>query len=347
MVALRIVAATAAISLVASQNQGREGQCIGERFHQIDYDYSDEKDENGMPESFTIQIQPKPEESSNCLPTNGGHDGDRILCVGMNTGDCQTAREPIKIKSFLECEECFIGVITDLFYNISVEKLSLKYVNVGIRDSHLRGKAVLHFDKSGGQSVQGTFPIVKNEAKAKISFSAGPIPVNIKFSFPMELEYDLELQESVDLHFGGGVDVNLGDHYLSWTEGNGFEKTNSKLGVTWTPTIVADGQVTADLPLTIKSSMAVELENIIGWNVHFTPAMPLHASLKSHFLSGTDVCLSGEGDIEVKQDADLHFNFAGFHHTFANFGPSEIYHRHWNSIFNKCVSPNLEDDVVV
>jgi len=345
MASLRSIVATAAIPLVISQNQGSEGQCIGERFHQIDYDYSDEKDENGMPTSFNIAIQPKPEESSNCLPTNGGN--DKGVCVGMNTNDCQTSAQNIKIKDFLDCEECFMGLTTDLFYNISVEGLSFKNAKVGIRDSHLKGKAVLHFSKDGSQTTEGTVPISNNEVKAHINFSAGPIPVNIKFSVPMELDYNLDLAESVDLHFGGGVDVNLGDHYLAWDHEEGFGTTNSDVGVTWTPTIVADGQVTADLPLTIKSSLAVEFENVLAWNLHLTPSLPLHASLKDHWFSSTEVCLQGEGDFLVNQDADVHFNFAGFHHTFATFGPSDVYHHHWDSVFDKCVAPGLEDDVVV
>jgi len=240
-----------------------------------------------------------------------------------------------------------MGLTTDLFYNLTVEGLSLKSVKVGIRDSHLRGKAVMHFNKEGAQTVaKGTVPLVNDEVKANINFAAGPIPVNIKFSIPTEVEYDLELAESVDIHFGAAVDVNLGDHYLQWTSEDGFGTTNSDVGVTWTPTVVADGQITADLPVTIRSSLAVDFEHVLGWNLDLTPAMPLHASLKDHWFSSPEVCLSGEADFLVNQAADVHFDYAGFHHTFATFGPSEVYHRHWGSVFNKCISPGLEDVVV-
>jgi len=343
---LRTVLVAAVVPSVVSQNQGSDGACIGSRFHKIDYDYSDETDENGMPKSFHIEIEPKPEESSNCLPTNGGT--DKAVCVGMNTDDCRTAAKVVQIKDYLDCEECFMGLTTDLFYNVTVEGFSLKDVKVGIRDSHLQGKSVLHFKKQGSQTAaQGTLPLVNNEIQAKIKLQAGPIPVNIKFQIPTTLEYDVELSESAEVHLGGAVDVNLGDHFLSWSSEEGFGTTSSNVGVTWTPTIVADGQVTADVPLTIKSTLAVEFENVLSWNVHLTPALPLHASLKSSVFSGTKVCLSGEGDFLANHDADVHFNFAGFHHTFATFGPAEIYHKHWSSVFNKCVSTGAEEDVVV
>jgi len=298
-----------------------------------------------MPKSFRIEVQPKPEESSNCE----GQNGAKTVCVGMNTNDCETAAQVVQIKDFLDCEECFMGLTTDLFYNLTVEHFHLKEVKVGLQNSHLRGKAVLHFNKEGSQTIaKGTAPIVNNEIKANIKFAAGPIPVNIKFSIPTEVDYSVELAESVDLHFGGGVDVNLGDHFLAWSSEEGFGVTNSEIGVTWNPTIVADGQVTADVPVTIRSSLAVEFENVLGWNLQFSPSLqPLQASLKDHWLTNPEVCLHGEGDFLVNQYADVHFKFAGFKHTFATFGPSEVYHKHWSSVFDKCVSPGTEEDVVV
>jgi hypothetical protein len=240
-----------------------------------------------------------------------------------------------------------VGLTTDLFYNVSVKGLSLKSVNVGIRNSHLRGSAALHFSTAGSQTAaQGTFPLVDNEVKKVINFHAGPIPVNIKFSIPTEVDYSVQLAESVDLHFGAELDVNLGDHFLAWTAEDGFSPTNTDVGVTWTPTIKADGQATADVPITVKSQLEVELEHILGWNLHVTPALPLHASVEDHWFTSPTVCLSGEADFLVNQDADVHFDFAGYHKTFATFGPSEVFHRHWNSVFNKCVSPGLEDVIV-
>jgi hypothetical protein len=346
MATLRGIVAAAALPLVISQNQGSQGECIGARYHQVDYDYSDETDENGVPTSYRIAVQPKPEESSNCPPVNG-IPTDKAVCVGMNTNDCQSAAQVVKINDFLDCEDCFVGLTTDIFYNLTVERLSLKSVKVGIRDSHLRGKAALHFSKEGSQTAaKGTVPLVDNEVKANINFAAGPIPVNIKFSIPTEVDYEVDLAESVDLHFGAAVDVNLGDHYLEWNSEDGFGPTNTDVGVTWTPTIVADGEVTADLPITLKSKLEVDFEHVLGWNLQLTPSLPLHASLETHWFSSPSVCLSGEADFLVSQDADVHFDYAGFDHTFATFGPSQIYHHHWSSVFNKCVSPGLEDVVV-
>merc|ERR1711865_784982 len=83
-----------------------------------------------------------------------------------------------------------MGLTTDLFYNLTVEKLSLKSVKVGIRDSHLRGKAVMHFNKEGSQTAaKGIVPLVNDEVKANINFAAGPIPVNIQFSIPTGVEF--------------------------------------------------------------------------------------------------------------------------------------------------------------
>jgi len=337
--------ATAALPLVFSQNQGSQGECIGARYHQIDYDYSDEMDENGVPTTFRIEVQPKPDESSKCLPTNGGT--DKAVCVGMNTKDCMKASQVVKFKDFLDCEDCFMGLTTDLFYDLTVEKQSLKSVKVGIRDSHLRGKAVMHFHKGGKQTIaKGTVPLVNDEVKANINFAAGPIPVSIQFSIPTEVEYDLELQESTDIHFGAAVDANLGDHYLQWTSEAGFGATNTGVGVTWTPTFVAEGEVTATVPVTIRSLLTVEFEHVLAWDLHLNAAMPLQASLKTHFFSGTEVCLSGDADFEVHTCADLHFDFLGWHHTFATFGPSPVYHHHWNNGLSKCISPGLEDVVV-
>jgi len=226
--------------------------------------------------------------------------------------------------------------------------LKLKSVRVGIRDSHLRGKAALHVSKEASATTQGTLPLLDNEVKANIDFSVGLIPVSIKISIPTQIEYLVDLSASVDLHFGAELDVNLGDHYLQWDDVNGFGVTNSDLGVTWTPTMAGDAQITADVPLTLKSSLKVDFEKVIGWNVHVTPSLPLHATIKNHWLWSNEVCLSGEADFLVNQDSDLHFELAGYQKTLATFGPNEIYHHHWDPVFEKCFTPaGLENATIV
>merc|ERR1712046_19059 len=142
------------------------------------------------------------------------------------------------------------------------------------------------------------------------------------------------------------MDVNLGDHYLEWDHKEGFTPTNTDVAVTWTPSFVADGQITADAPITLKSTLEVEFEHVLGWNLHVTPSLPLHAVIKDHWLWNPEICLSGEADFLVDTDADVHFDVADFNKTIATFGPYEIYHNHWDSVFEQCFSPGLEDVVV-
>jgi hypothetical protein len=345
MVSLKAVVVISTVFVVDAQNRGRQGECIGSRFHNVDYDMSDETDENGMPTSFTIEVTPVPEESEEkCLPPNGAGT-KKAVCVGINTKDCKEAAEVVKITDNLDCDQCYMGLTTDIFYNLTVENSRLRDVSVGIKDTHLRGASVLHFHgAAGGQIAQGSIPILSREVKANIFFMVGIIPVNIDFRVPMELDYAVQLSEDLDIRFGGELDINLGDHYLSWTQEQGFGPTNTDTSVTWTPVFDAAGKVSADIPLSIKSSLEVEFEHVLSWRLNLIPGFqPLHVEVKKPWFSNEQICLSADADFLVNHDADLHFDFLGYHKTFATFGPWEIYHNHWNSVFDTCIDLPVEE----
>jgi hypothetical protein len=299
---------------------------------------SEERDpESSLPRHFSISVNPSPERDEDCPATNGSGT-KKGVCVGVNTNDCHEARGALAIDDFLSCEDCFVGLVTDISYDLEVEDFKLKRVSVGLENMHLMGALQFLAHQAASKTVaKGAFPIINEDTEFNINFLvAEVIPVNINFKIPTELTYAVTLSESVDLRFGGDVDVALGDHSVEWSSGDGWNMASTSQSVSWTPVLQASGKVAADMPVGLKSTLMVEFEKVLDYSMIFTPSLPLHAEMSLDSGGKDEICLSSNANFEIDHEAKLHFKLFGHDETIADWGPEALYQHHWSKVFDKC-----------
>jgi hypothetical protein len=346
MVATRAVAFLSSAGIVAAQLRGQQGECFGSRFHNVDYDMSEEVDpESGYPQDFSISVRPDPDSDHLCPAANGG--GERKgVCVGVNTNNCEQAKGALPINEFLSCENCFVGLVTDINYDLEVKFLKPKKISVGLRNMHLRGAMEFLAHQAASKKVAGgSFPIIGEDLNYNIFFMVGVIPVNINFKVPTELTYEVTLSESVDLRFGGDVDFDLGNHSIEWTAGQGWSAPSTAPSVSWTPVLEAKGKVEADMPIGLNTKLMVEFEKVLEYDIEFKPSLPLHAELDLDSSGNDQICLSSDSEFEIDHEARLRFKLFGKEATIADLGPAQLYSHHWDKIFDKCW-PLFGDDTM-
>jgi hypothetical protein len=299
---------------------------------------SGERDpDTGLPAAFSVSITPSPDSDGKCPPPNAGGT-KKGVCVGVNTNNCHEARGSLAIDNFLSCENCFMGLTTDITYDLEVKFFKLKKVSVGFQNMHLIGALEMLAHAAAQQTVaDGSFPIIGEDLEYNINFMvADIIPININFKIPTELIYSVKLSESVDLNFGGDLDVDLGDHSIEWTSDNGFSTPSTGTSVNFTPVLQAKGSVQADMPIGIKSKLMVEFEKVLSYDVSFSPSLPLHAQMDLDTNGQNEICLSSDADFEIDHEAKIHFELFGKDTTIASFGPWQLYKHHWDKIFDQC-----------
>lgn len=340
VVTTRLILSIATVSVAIAQKRfgGHQGECFGPRFHNVTYEMSEEKDEDtGYPADFNVNVQPNPDWDHLCPAANGGGT-KKGVCVGVNTNDCHTGRRALKIDEFLSCENCFLGLSTDINYEIDVKWFKLQKASLGLQNTHLIGALEFLAHQAASKTVaDGTFPIIGEDLNYQINFLvAGVVPINIKFSVPTELTYKVTLSESVELRFGGDVDLDLGDHAIEWTSGSGWSAPSTAGSATFTPVLEAKGKVQADMPIGLKSTLKIDFEKVLEYDISFAPSLPLHAELDLDTSGADQICLSSGADFEIDHEARLHFDLFGKDLTVADWGPGTLWSHHWDKVFDKC-----------
>jgi len=320
----------------ASAKTGSDSICFGPRAHLIKYDFVGESLEEI--ENATISIEP--DESSNLLCAMAPH-GDKAMCVGANVDPtCSTAAKDIplynKEPAVVDCPNCFAGLTTDLFYTLSVKLFKLEQVEVGLRNSHLRGGAEVHGHVAKAVTLpEKKITLISDKHKFKASFKVAKIiPVDIEVSVPTTFNWNVGFKGSVDATLGADLDINLGDHYVKYEKHHGFSTVNDKPSYTFTPKLNVDVEAEADISLALDSHVAVSVDKVISYDVYMKPTMPLVVDLENQ---DKNVCIAGSADFDLSHEADVHFKLFGKNHDVYHYGPKEIFHWHKDDLFKKCI----------
>jgi len=279
-----------------------------------------------------------------------GPSGTRDFCVGGNTDDCTTPRAKLPINDVFECENCFAGVETNLYYSVEIKWLKLHRVEVGLKDTHLRGKVEVHGQKDAatGPLKTGSISLIEEGKEAKISFFVGGvIPVNIKIGMPTTLEYSLGLHGSLDAVLGADLDIDLGDHFVSWEKATGFEFHNTTISVDVSPVITLNsGTAAADVELKVRSGIQVDLDSVMWYHLNLVPSVPTALSFEKTAGQNDQVCIRGDVDVPLSHEADVHFSLLGKDHDIYHYGPVELLHWRKEQAINKCIDVPFADVVV-
>jgi len=312
-----------------SAKSGTETVCIGPRAHEVVYDFDGETLEEI--ENATVSLQPAPELNEFCAVAPHG---DKAICVGANVdASCTKAAKDEPLNSVLDCESCFLGATTDLFYTLEVGFFKLKQASVGLRDTHLRGAVEVQGKEAmSRQLLNGTMTLLSADRTAKISFKvAGVIPVDITVGLPTSLSYNLEVHESAQFTAGAAFDLDFGDHSVQWTK-DGFSTQNTPMSHKVTPELALENKATAFLGLGLSSSLRVDVDKVLSYHVDVAPTLPVTVSEQDE-----QVCLDAGAEITVSHEADVHFSLFGKDHDLYHYGPKQLVHEKADHLLHHCV----------
>lgn len=328
----------------ARARSGTETQCIGARAHTITYDM-DGGDSLESIENATIDVAPAdPAMNVYCMGKSGDHD----FCVGGNTDDCKTPRETLAIDDVFSCDDCFAGLTTDLYYKLEIKWFSLQKVEVGLRNSHMRGALQVHAHKDVATKPRtGTIQLINQQAAAHIKFHiAGIIPFDLKLSMPTSLDYSLGLYGSLDAVAGAELDIDMGDHFMTFENGK-FEARNTGHSVSLTPKIALNsGLADADIQLTAHSVILVDFDKVMTYGLSVDPSIPAALSFEHTAGEADKACIRADVDVPITHQADVHFSLLGKTHHVYTWPSHSLYHYHKDKAIDKCIEVPIADVVV-
>merc|ERR1712059_186060 len=128
-------------------------------------------------------------------------------------------------------------------------------------------------------------------------------------------------------------DIDLGDHFVTWTKDAGFVTHNTTKSVQTNPFVSWNsGKAEADMLLNLKSNLQVDIDNVMWYHFNMNPQMPGQLTLE-HELSETDtLCINAGADFDVNHEAEVHFTLFGKNHTIYHMGPHDVYHYHKDQV---------------
>jgi len=328
----------------ANAHSGTETQCFGARAHTVTYDI--DGDSLDTVQNAKIEVVPEPAMNGYCM----GPSGSRDFCVGGNTDDCKTSRENLAIDDVFNCENCFAGVSTNLYYSVEIKWLKLHRVEIGLKDTHLRAALQVHGQKdvATGPLKTGSISLVDGQKAAKLHFMVGGVfPVSLSMSMPTTLEYSLGLHGSLDAVAGADLDINLGDHFVSWEKETGFEVHNTSMSVNLTPVVTLNsGVAAADVELKVRSGIQIDMNKVMWYHLDVVPTIPTVLSFEKTAGQSDQVCIRGDVDVPLSHEADIHFTLLGKDHDIYHFGPVDLLHFRKEQAINKCIDVPFADVVV-
>jgi len=325
---------------VAGNQAGEDVQCFGSRAHKVTYDIQSDGDTLEDVTDASIEVTRYAEGDDQCA----SNDSDKPFCIGVNVDEsCENNAGILPIDDVFECKNCFGGAETDLYYKFEHKFLKLKKVEVGLTNTKIKGALEVHAHKDAAADLKnGTIAIPDKEFS--FSFKAGVIPVDLKISLPTTLEYALGLEGHLDAVAGADLDIDFGEHYLSWTPDNGFVMNNTEPTVSVAPVVNVDtGNSGADITLGLRSSLQVDINKVVWYHVNLNPTFPSQLSFQTHWFKNNKFCLKGDMDFPISHEGEVYHTLLGHDVVLKHFGPVELLHLQKTGIIDKCV--NLAADV--
>lgn len=323
---------------VAADDIGSKIECLGPRAHLVTFDIKGGPTPEEVTESnIMVQRDAANDDlcASNSLPPK---DGDQAFCFGANVDEtCLAAGSSLPIDDNFECSNCFAGVTTDLYYKLETKLLSVKRVEVGVQNTKIGGALEIHaHGDSATDLTNGT--IAFPDTPAHINFMAGSVPVNLTISLPTHLDYSLGLKGQFDGVVGATVDVDFGNHFLSWTKDEGFVFHNTNSSVNLAPSLRVDtGDSGADIGLSLSSSLQIDADKLLWYHINANAAFPTKVVYEANIGSDDQLCLKGDVDFPVTHEAEVYKTVLGHEVVIKHFGPDELLHIHKDEALKDCV----------
>lgn len=343
------VASAAAIS-------GEHVKCVGDRAHVLKYDIEGEENDgssmNGIHKAV-ISFDAARHHDHQCLGATPS--GDKQLCYGVNqNSDCSGALTTIPLENgAFECKDCYVAVKADAFYKLNYTMGGLNSAQVGLKDIHLVGSASLHKSVSGSTTAfKGSYELGKADYKKTIIDELVGCPVCVRakvvVGIPTFLDYQLDVTAQTDITAGVRIDAHLSDRWAKYEKTVGWTYPEYSREITTTPVLAVDNtDITAKLNLGIRTSVQVDIDDIVWYHLDINPKFPLTAEMSgSIWPFKPKVCLKGDADMTIGHEANLDWNLVVWHEK-KHWGPTLDKDWSRSGVINVCKEPNTTAEVVV
>lgn len=324
-----LLALLAVSGATSEQLHGTQLHCVGGAAHMVTYSLGQTAADTA------ISIAPAPDSNAEC---RAGIDRDRHICIGVNQeSSCASARQPsIPLPGTARCQGCFLGVETDFFYALNVSRLRVQHVGVGFRGTQLRSQIFVVDDEGKAGAKKGSVAWGDQPLEWKLRV-AGRVLVDLKISTPTEAYYEFHSAEGGHVDAGAELAIDLGENSVQYTSGKGWEHRSDEVKVSMNPMVEGDYNSHANLTVGLKSSLQVEIKDVLWFHVNMSPEMPL--LLTSVGTSGAGLihtCGIAGLNFDAGHEADVHINFRN-RTLEKHLGPTADRHYHNSTLASKCV----------
>jgi hypothetical protein len=332
-----VVASTSpAYAYRGSALKGSELHCVGSSAHVVAYAVSD------VEEDTSISVVPAPERGAECrreLGAAGGVGHSRHFCVGANQDEtCAAARNAsLPLPGGISCQGCYVGAETDLYYALNVTRLRVENIGIGLRSTLLHSTLRLVADE--GKPIgdkNGSLSLLQRPFEWALKV-AGRVLFDLKISMPTELYYDFKGKEAGHADAGAQLLIDMGTNEVQYTRGKGWEHRRDKAKITLKPMVEGDYNAGAHLTMGLRSTLQVEIKNLLWFHVNVAPEVPL--VLTSVGTSQGDLihtCGVAGLNLDASHEADVHVKL--HNHSFEkHWGPKVDANYHNESAVSKCV----------
>jgi len=334
------------IGASGKQLEGTELHCVGSSAHVVAYILGDAVNDT------SVSVVPAPERNAECqntLSIGRGVRHSQHICVGANQDEtCAAARNAtLPLPGGISCEGCYIGANTDLYYALNVTRLRVENIGIGLRSTQLHSTLRLVADEGKGIGDRnGSLSLLQRPFEWRLKV-AGRVLFDLKISMPTELYYDFKTKEAGHVDAGAQLLVNMGTNEVQYTRGKGWEHRRDKAKITLKPMVEGDYSAGAHLTVGLRSSLQVEISDMLWFHVNVAPEVPL--VLTSVGTSQDDLihtCGVAGLNLNASHEADIHVKL--HNHSFnKHWGPKVDANYHNESAVSKCVDVHPRKPSVV
>jgi len=359
----KLLALSGLATAAALARSGEDVHCVGDRAHVLKYDIKgEENDGSSMKgvESAIISFDAARHLDQQCLNSTLRGDetpsGDKQLCYGVNqNSDCSGADKTIQVANgALECKDCYVAVKADAFYSLNYSMGGLNSAQVGLKDIHLTASASLHKTLSGSTTAfKGSHEFANADRKMTLIDKLVGCPICVKakvvVAVPTTLDYQLDLSATTDITAGASVDAHMADRWAKYDSKDGWTYPEYKLDVTTKPFLTVDNtDAKANLNLGLRTSVQIELDDIVWYHLDIHPTFPLKAEISSEASNPLKpkFCLKGDGDMTIAHEANLDWKVLAWHAK-NHWGPTQDKDWSKSGVIDFCKDLKAEAEMVV
>uniref|UniRef100_A0A7S2BUE6 Uncharacterized protein n=1 Tax=Alexandrium andersonii TaxID=327968 RepID=A0A7S2BUE6_9DINO len=334
--------------------KGEEVHCVRDRAHLVRFDVAGEPNDGSSMkgiERALISVEPSPAHTEHCQGKLGFEPaGDKQFCYGVNEDStCDGAQKVLPIKDGFECKNCYVSAKADAFYKLNYSLTELNSVTVGLKGIQLRAAAGVHRELSGsGTLTEGSYTFPGSDKTITLMDRLVGCPVcvrvTIKVGAPTSLEYSLKWNGQGEADAGATLDLDLGDNYVHYDSKAGWHHQALTPTHKVEPMLEVKANAEADLKLTLKTSLQVNVDNIVWYHLNMDPSLPLKLTIDGGFgpFKSAKVCLDGDALLNMEQEANLDWNLLKWHAK-DHWGPSKLYSWEKRGIVHACKGVQAEN----